>query len=50
MLLEDDKRELLVLARYRDMKYDQIADILGLEVVRRRTRASIGWNICAIRR
>ena len=32
MLLADDKRELLVLARYRDMKYDQIADILGIEV------------------
>ena len=32
MLLPEEKRELLVLARYRDMKYDQIADILGIEV------------------
>jgi RNA polymerase sigma-70 factor (ECF subfamily) len=30
--LREDKRELLVLARYRDMKYEQIADILGIEV------------------
>ena len=32
MLLPDDKRELLVLARYRDMKYDQIAEVLGIDV------------------
>jgi RNA polymerase sigma-70 factor (ECF subfamily) len=32
MMLREDKRELLVLARYRDMKYDQIAEILGIEV------------------
>lgn len=32
MQLRDDKRELLVLARYRDMKYEQIAEILGIEV------------------
>jgi RNA polymerase sigma-70 factor (ECF subfamily) len=32
MQLREDKRELLVLARYRDMKYEQIADILGIEV------------------
>jgi RNA polymerase sigma-70 factor (ECF subfamily) len=32
MLLREDKRELIVLARYRDMKYDQIAEILGIEV------------------
>jgi RNA polymerase sigma-70 factor (ECF subfamily) len=32
MLLREDKRELLVLARYRDLKYDQIAEILGIEV------------------
>ena len=32
MLLREDKRELLVLARYQDMKYDQIAEVLGIEV------------------
>jgi RNA polymerase sigma-70 factor (ECF subfamily) len=32
MQLREDKRELLVLARYRDMKYEQIAEILGIEV------------------
>ena len=32
MQLPEDKRELIVLARYRDMKYDQIAEILGIEV------------------
>jgi RNA polymerase sigma-70 factor (ECF subfamily) len=32
MLLPEDKRELLVLARYRDMKYERIAEILGIEV------------------
>lgn len=32
MLLRDDQRELIVLARYRGMKYDAIADLLGIEV------------------
>jgi RNA polymerase sigma factor (sigma-70 family) len=32
MLLPEDKRELLVLARYREMKYEQIAEIFGIEV------------------
>ncbi len=32
MLLPEDRRELLVLARYRDMKYERIAEILGIEV------------------
>ncbi|HTI40360.1 MAG TPA: RNA polymerase sigma factor [Vicinamibacterales bacterium] len=32
MLLRDDKRELIVLARYRGMKLDAIADLLGVEV------------------
>lgn len=32
MLLGEDQRELLVLARYRAMKHEQIADILGIEV------------------
>ena len=32
MLLREDKREVLVLARYRNMKYEQIAEILGIEV------------------
>jgi RNA polymerase sigma-70 factor (ECF subfamily) len=32
VLLRDDKRELLVLARYQDMKYEQIAELLGIEV------------------
>lgn len=30
--LPEDKRELLVLARYREMTYDEIAEILGIEV------------------
>jgi RNA polymerase sigma factor (sigma-70 family) len=30
--LREDKREILVLARYRDLKYEQIAEILGIEV------------------
>ena len=32
MLLRVDKRELLVLARYQDMRYEQIAEVLGIEV------------------
>jgi RNA polymerase sigma-70 factor (ECF subfamily) len=32
MLLREDKRELLVLARYQDMRYEQIADVLGIEI------------------
>jgi RNA polymerase sigma factor (sigma-70 family) len=32
MALTDDKRELLVLARYQDMSYDKIASLLGIEV------------------
>lgn len=32
MLLREDKRELIVLARYRGMKLEAIADLLGLEV------------------
>jgi len=32
MLLREDKRELIVLARYRGMKLDAIADLLGIEV------------------
>lgn len=32
MLLREDKRELLVLARYRGMRHEQIADLLGIEV------------------
>lgn len=32
MLLREDKRELLVLARYQDMRYEQIAEILGVEI------------------
>ena len=32
MQLREDKRELLVLARYQDMKYEQIADILGIDI------------------
>lgn len=32
MLLREDKRELIVLARYRGLKLDAIADLLGIEV------------------
>jgi RNA polymerase sigma-70 factor, ECF subfamily len=32
MLLREDKRELIVLARYRGMKLEAIADLLGIEV------------------
>ena len=32
MRLPEDKRELLVLARYHNMKYEQIAELLGIEV------------------
>jgi len=32
MLLREDKRELIVLARYRGMKLETIADLLGVEV------------------
>ena len=31
LLLRDDKRELIVLARYRGMAHDQIAELLGIE-------------------
>ncbi len=30
--LSDEKREVLVLSRYQDMKYDQIAELMGCEV------------------
>jgi RNA polymerase sigma factor (sigma-70 family) len=32
MLLRDDRRELIVLARYREMSHQQIGDLLGIEV------------------
>src|SRR5438132_13905379 len=32
MKLPDDKRELLILARYGEMKYEQIADLLAVDV------------------
>lgn len=32
LLLREDKRELIVLARYRAMKHEQIADLLGISV------------------
>ena len=32
LLLREDKRELIVLARYQDMKYERIAELLGIEV------------------
>ena len=32
MLLREDRRELIVLARYQEMKLDAIADLLGVEV------------------
>ena len=32
LLLRDDRRELIVLARYRAMKHEQIADLLGIQV------------------
>lgn len=31
MMLSDEKRELIVLARYRDMKHEQIASVLGVD-------------------
>ena len=38
LLLREDQRELIVLARYRDMKYEAIADLLGVEVGTVKTR------------
>jgi RNA polymerase sigma factor (sigma-70 family) len=32
LMLREDKRELIVLARYQDLRYEQIAEILGVEV------------------
>ena len=32
LMLPDEKRELLVLARYRDMRHEQIASLLGVDV------------------
>ena len=32
LLLREDKRELIVLARYRAMRHEQIAELLGIEV------------------
>jgi RNA polymerase sigma-70 factor (ECF subfamily) len=31
LILSDDKRELIVLARYEGMKHEHIADVLGIE-------------------
>jgi len=36
--LPNDKRELIVLARYQEMKYEQIASLLGIEVGAVKTR------------
>jgi RNA polymerase sigma-70 factor (ECF subfamily) len=36
--LPDDKREVLVLSRYQDMKYEQIAELMGCEVGTVKTR------------
>jgi RNA polymerase sigma factor (sigma-70 family) len=38
MLLPDDKRDLIVLARYRALRQEQIAELLGVEVGAVRTR------------
>jgi RNA polymerase sigma factor (sigma-70 family) len=38
LLLREDQRELIVLARYRGMKYEAIADLLGVEVGTVKTR------------
>jgi RNA polymerase sigma-70 factor (ECF subfamily) len=38
LALREDKRELIVLARYRGMKYEAIADLLGVEVGTVKTR------------
>jgi RNA polymerase sigma-70 factor (ECF subfamily) len=32
LMLRDDRRELIVLARYREMKHEQIASVLGVDV------------------
>lgn len=32
LMLREDKRELIVLARYREMKYEAIAELLGVDV------------------
>ena len=32
MMLREDKRDLIVLARYREMKYEAIAELLGVDV------------------
>jgi RNA polymerase sigma factor (sigma-70 family) len=32
MALPEDKREILVLARYQEMKYEEIASLLGIEI------------------
>jgi RNA polymerase sigma-70 factor (ECF subfamily) len=31
LMLSEDKRELLILARYRELKYEEIADMLGID-------------------
>ena len=36
--LPEDKREVLVLSRYREMKYEDIAELLGCEVNTVKTR------------
>jgi RNA polymerase sigma-70 factor (ECF subfamily) len=38
LLMREDQRELIVLARYRGMKYEAIADLLGVEVGTIKTR------------
>ena len=42
--LRDDKRELIVLARYRGLKHDEIAELLGIDTgaVKVRLHRAIG--------
>ena len=44
LLLREDQRELFVLARYRGMKYEAIADLLGVEVGTIKTRMQLGMK------
>jgi RNA polymerase sigma factor (sigma-70 family) len=38
MLISEDKREVLVLSRFQDLKYEEIAQLMGCEVATVKTR------------
>ena len=47
MRISEEKREVLVLSRFQDLKYEEIAELLGCEVNTVKTRCIAGYRNCA---